>query len=225
VEYERTDEHKQRMSDATKKAWTPERRAKYAEQRKGAANPFFGKRHTEEQKQERSKKMSGKENPFFGRKHSPETIEKLSAARKGWSQMLAKYGVTREQYTERLAAGFMWCSYHKDFALADEFTTRWGHKSKAGRCKRCVWVAMLRCSFDVTPEWYEQKLAEQGGGCAICGLTPDQQKRNMPVDHSHTSNAVRGVLCHRCNTSLERIELIPGWAEKALAYLKSYAAA
>lgn len=225
VKYERNDEHKQRMSDAVKASWTPERRAAYAEQRKGASNPFFGKQHTEEQNKERSKKMSGKKNPFFGKQHSPETRAKLSADRIGITNQLRKYGVTPEQYREKTGAGLMWCSYHKDFAPADDFTTRWGHKSKANRCKRCIWVAMLKCSFGVTPEWYEQKLAEQGGGCAICGALPESSKRNMPVDHCHNSNAVRGVLCHRCNTSLERLETIPDWTTKALAYLAIYAAA
>lgn len=40
-------------------------------------------------------------------------------------------------------------------------------------------------------------LAEQGGGCAICGREAGSQA--LDVDHNHTTGKVRGLLCRRCN--------------------------
>lgn len=52
--------------------------------------------------------------------------------------------------------------------------------------------------FSITPEEYAQILAEQGGGCGICGRAPTVGKRHA-VDHDHQSGFVRGLLCYPCN--------------------------
>lgn len=80
----------------------------------------------------------------------------------------------------------------------------------------------LRRKYGVTPEWYEAKLVENGGGCEICGRTEKIAGRNHPVDHSHVTGKTRGILCHHCNVSLHKVETIPGWIQKAAAYLKLY---
>lgn len=55
--------------------------------------------------------------------------------------------------------------------------------------------------YGLTLEDYECMLADQGGACAICGAPP---KRNrLHVDHDHKTGVVRGLLCARCNSSLE----------------------
>ncbi len=45
----------------------------------------------------------------------------------------------------------------------------------------------------ITDDGYAAMLAEQGGGCAICGSTP--KTRRLHVDHDHASGRVRGLLC------------------------------
>jgi hypothetical protein len=49
----------------------------------------------------------------------------------------------------------------------------------------------------VTLEDVEQLKAEQNGLCAICQTNPATD-----LDHCHTTNKVRAVLCHGCNTGL-----------------------
>lgn len=79
-------------------------------------------------------------------------------------------------------------------------------------CALCDWDAQLRRYYQITLEEYNAKLAAQGGGCAICGKTREQQGgRALSVDHSHNCPAghgaekgcpscVRGILCSACNT-------------------------
>lgn len=78
--------------------------------------------------------------------------------------------------------------------------------------------------YNTTPEWYGQKLEEQGGKCAICGAdSPGAKNRQrFYIDHCHASGENRGLLCHKCNVGLVRFEDLPNWADKALAYLAHY---
>lgn len=57
---------------------------------------------------------------------------------------------------------------------------------------------MKRC-HDGMQEYYEQKLLEQGGVCAICC-----EKRRLVIDYDLVSSEARGLLCLRCNKILER---------------------
>lgn len=56
-------------------------------------------------------------------------------------------------------------------------------------------------------------LKQQDGTCALC------DREAIFVDHCHTTNKVRGMLCPACNTALSRVE-IPGWTDKAKDYLR-----
>lgn len=76
-------------------------------------------------------------------------------------------------------------------------------------------------NFGITPEWYHAKLAEQGGHCALCPNTVSSTGRWLGVDHCHVTEQLRGILCDRCNSCLERMEM-DGWHERALAYLAFY---
>lgn len=88
------------------------------------------------------------------------------------------------------------------------------------------WVNLWRL-YGVDRDWYERTLANQGGGCAICGAKPSESKRAFHVDHDHKccsraptcKRCNRGILCHSCNTALHAIERNPGWTDAALQYL------
>lgn len=64
----------------------------------------------------------------------------------------------------------------------------------------------------MTLERYEEMLAEQGGGCAICRRPPGRTR--LHVDHDHRccpgkkscGECVRGLLCWYCNRSLAVLE-------------------
>lgn len=68
--------------------------------------------------------------------------------------------------------------------------------------------AHWRKKYGITEERYYELLAAQNGVCAICGQ-PERDvdsrlgvKRLLAVDHCHSTGAVRGLLCRRCNTGI-----------------------
>lgn len=91
----------------------------------------------------------------------------------------------------------------------------------------------LKRKYKITLEQYEQQLAQQGGGCAICGVLPDAI-RVFHVDHDHSCCAVgktsvktcgkciRGLLCSRCNNGLGQFGDDSLRLERAAQYLKDF---
>lgn len=82
----------------------------------------------------------------------------------------------------------------------------------------------LRKKYGVTLEWFEQKLAEQDGRCAICrsadpGAWPWQ---DFVVDHDHHTGEVRGLLCSYCNTAIGQFKDDPDNTQRATNYLLFY---
>ena len=77
----------------------------------------------------------------------------------------------------------------------------------------------LRRTYNLTLEQYEVMLREQHNNCLICRTTFTED--NKPhVDHCHTTNKVRGLLCCSCNFLLgyskDNINILEG----AIKYLQ-----
>jgi hypothetical protein len=85
--------------------------------------------------------------------------------------------------------------------------------------KRHARQGHLRRKFGLTEEKFLQLLQDQGGKCAICGISPDESTRRFHVDHCHTTGAVRGILCFKCNSGLGSFDDKKGLLRAALSYL------
>lgn len=57
----------------------------------------------------------------------------------------------------------------------------------------------LKLKYGITLADYNKLLKKQGGGCALCLKTPEEEGRNLAVDHDHKSGQIRGILCMFCN--------------------------
>lgn len=80
---------------------------------------------------------------------------------------------------------------------------------------------MLWGKYRITTADYDALLLKQGGVCAICkGTDRDSRDNLMPVDHCHTTGAVRGILCGRCNLGLGMFGDRPEVLDRAAAYLR-----
>lgn len=101
----------------------------------------------------------------------------------------------------------------------------------AGTCRRCQRDQQLRRYFGVTLAEYEAVLADQGGGCATCGVTEESNGRMLAVDHDHAccpsrktcGACIRGLLCSACNLQLGRVADDIDRLEALIAYLRSAA--
>ena len=58
---------------------------------------------------------------------------------------------------------------------------------------------MLKYNYGITIEDYDSKLKEQNNCCAICKSDKPGGNGDFYVDHNHTTNQVRGLLCQWCN--------------------------
>lgn len=79
-------------------------------------------------------------------------------------------------------------------------------------------------TFGITHEDYDRMFREQKGVCAICGNNkPDAsgRRKNLCVDHCHTTGRIRGLLCHSCNVTIGLMKESPLLLRKAAEYLEN----
>jgi hypothetical protein len=199
--------------------------------------------------------------PKKGSKCSEETKALMRAARaRHKPHIVGRYGLTLQKVESELAAGRLWCSDCKQFHDRDAFgngkrLTRCKaacskrnrdhyalHAERRNTDRKAYYRANVEAEkfkakdrslekYGASREWYRAKLAEQGGGCAICGVDkPDDRHVFFNVDHNHKccpsktacEKCRRGLLCFRCNTAIERLEAVPDWNYQAYSYLAKY---
>jgi hypothetical protein len=78
-------------------------------------------------------------------------------------------------------------------------------------------------TYRSTPAEFESFVAQQGNVCRCCGEIPRTGKKGpWRVDHCHVTGAIRGILCHRCNTLLGRWGDAKEGLQKTFEMLKAY---
>lgn len=102
-----------------------------------------------------------------------------------------------------------------------DYATKWRQENpeKFARSQR---NSTLKSKYGIDIDEFDEFLARQGGGCAICG-SPDagvSGKAHLHVDHNHDTGEVRGLLCQPCNVSLGKMRESPDLLRKAALYLE-----
>lgn len=70
----------------------------------------------------------------------------------------------------------------------------------------------LRDRYGLSEEAYNQLYKKQKGMCAICGkeegmaISHDPSGSVLQVDHCHTTDKIRGLLCRDCNVGLGKVK-------------------
>lgn len=99
-------------------------------------------------------------------------------------------------------------------------------RSKTGYSYTCrICNSVLR--YGISKNKYLEMLANQNGGCYICGRTPEENGFSLSIDHDHNCcprrngcvDCVRGLLCNYCNRGLGLLQDSPEILLKAHEYL------
>jgi len=78
--------------------------------------------------------------------------------------------------------------------------------------------------YGLNSESYDVLFTAQHGLCAICGLpevaTMRGKVKRLAVDHRHSDDKVRGLVCSKCNTAIGLLDEDPKKFEAAMLYLE-----
>jgi hypothetical protein len=79
----------------------------------------------------------------------------------------------------------------------------------------------LKRLYGISENEYIKMLEDQDGRCAICKVSGGLISGSfLSVDHNHSTGAIRGLLCSRCNTALGMLEDSLDNLEAAKIYLQ-----
>ena len=92
----------------------------------------------------------------------------------------------------------------------------WVRRNRARYNEANKW-RRLRHRYGVSREQYENLMRVAGGKCELCG-----SEHILCLDHCHKSKLVRGILCMRCNTAMERFDEMPDFPQRVTEYLEKH---
>ncbi len=86
-------------------------------------------------------------------------------------------------------------------------------------CNECNKWASFKKEYGLTKESYEAIFMQQSGLCAICKKPSTSL---LHVDHNHTTNKVRALLCGNCNRGLGCYGDNPEYLRAAATYIEEH---
>jgi hypothetical protein len=116
--------------------------------------------------------------------------------------------------------------YYRSLLDPDEFRRR--RRAEFANNRQRYRNYQVKKQFGITLEHYWEMHSAQGGLCAICG-EPERELRNgrlkdLCVDHCHSTNEVRGLLCANCNKGIGNLQDSPERLRRAALYLENHRA-
>jgi len=88
-------------------------------------------------------------------------------------------------------------------------------KKSSLRAKQNRWKHNIKRRHGMLMREYAELFNKQNGRCAICMTRTD----DLCVDHCHTSNHIRGLLCAHCNRALGLLRDDIDALRRAIKYL------
>jgi DNA-directed RNA polymerase subunit RPC12/RpoP len=78
----------------------------------------------------------------------------------------------------------------------------------------------LKSKYGLTPEHRDAIVIQQLHKCAICEEPLSDNPRLVHIDHCHSTNKLRGILCSNCNHGIGKFKESPERMLRAIAYLE-----
>jgi hypothetical protein len=76
--------------------------------------------------------------------------------------------------------------------------------------------------YGITTEEMVALFEGQGSCCAVCQTQKVRSQKGWHIDHCHSSNKVRGILCHHCNVALGMAQDKVTTLRSAIRYLNKH---
>ena len=130
---------------------------------------------------------------------------------------MSKYK-TDEYRAKHAAWARDWRKKHGSKKRTQDAFKRWKAKNPE-KYKLIQKNTSLKKLYGITLEERDLILQSQGNRCAIC-RSEDPGNRDWFVDHCHTVNRVRGILCQSCNSVLGYAKDDPAILKAAIKYLQ-----
>lgn len=137
--------------------------------------------------------------------HRPECKACTTARRRAW------YAANRQREISRVKA---WQQ-----ANPDRVNENHRRNNARPERKRALRDQYYRRTFGISADDSAALLAQQGGGCAICGKRPERAA-SLHLDHCHDTGAIRGILCLSCNQGLGKFREDADLLDAAARYLR-----
>jgi hypothetical protein len=107
--------------------------------------------------------------------------------------------------------------YREDNLEDRRAAARAWHKAHPDRVR----AARYKKKYGLTANEASQLVIDQQNGvCAACG--GNRSKHALCVDHNHTTEKIRGLLCKKCNLALGHMEENSEWLQNLADYIKSF---
>lgn len=83
-------------------------------------------------------------------------------------------------------------------------------------------VYNIKKRYGISQSDYDKMFIEQNGKCAICNSSEIKRtnSKHFCIDHCHTTNRVRGLLCHDCNVILGKLKDSIDMCKSVIKYLE-----
>jgi hypothetical protein len=94
-----------------------------------------------------------------------------------------------------------WKANHSDYHK--KYYKQWSAENKEH-----LHYYRIKRNYGITQKQYNELFLKQDGKCSICGTHQNELKYKLCVDHNHTTDEIRGLLCKRCNTVLGQLDLV-----------------
>lgn len=156
-----------------------------------------------------------KYNPEYHRKWYRKNRDRLLEVRKKYNKKynLSPEGKESERKRNQLPKRIVYRKIYKKTQAGNLSNIKYRSKPEV---KEKYENYRLKVRYGITTKEYWDLVAKQNGVCAICNKSDGKK---LHIDHNHTSNKVRGLLCGSCNRGLGMFKDNIYTMEKAIKYL------